>query len=184
MQVNKTCWVLCFSSGRLLSYGLIGLLLGGLMVTAGQVSGLGLLLRTLAGLLLIGMGLYLANIGMVWPGLKSPLAAWRKVSAHASRWLPVRQVSHALAIGAIWGWLPCGLVYSTLAWAATTSSTAWESGLLMIAMGIGTLPAMLGISFFSRVLRKNIEDCRRIHAVPVWAVDALDAATEFDDRNS
>ncbi|MEQ9021780.1 MAG: sulfite exporter TauE/SafE family protein [Pseudomonadales bacterium] len=146
-----------FQFGRLLSYGLIGLLLGGLMVTAGQVSGLGLLLRTLAGLLLIGMGLYLANIwhGLAW--LEKPLApAWRKVSAHASRWLPVRQVRHALAIGAIWGWLPCGLVYSTLAWAATTSSTAWESGLLMIAMGIGTLPAMLGISFFSRVLRKKI----------------------------
>lgn len=148
--------VVTFQFGRLLSYGLLGLLLGGLMVTAGKVSDLGLLLRIVAGLLLIGMGLYLANIwhGLAW--LEKPLApSWRKLSTHAARWLPVRKVSHALAIGAIWGWLPCGLVYSTLAWAATTSNSAWESGLLMIAMGAGTLPAMLGISFFSRALRKK-----------------------------
>jgi len=148
---------LTFQLGRLLSYGLTGVLLGGLVVTAGQVSDVGLLLRILAGLLLIGMGLYLANFwhGLAW--LEKPLAPiWKKLSAYASRWLPVRKISHALMIGAIWGWLPCGLVYSTLAWAATASSTAWESGLLMVAMGAGTLPAMLGISFFSRIMSKKI----------------------------
>jgi uncharacterized protein len=147
---------LTFQFGRLLSYGVIGVLLGSLVVTAGHVSDLGLLLRILAGLLLIAMGLYLANL---WRGLallEKPLAPiWKKLSVRASRWLPVRQISHALMIGALWGWLPCGLVYSTLAWAATASNSAWESGLLMMAMGLGTLPAMLGVGFFGRLLSRK-----------------------------
>ena len=147
---------LMFQFGRLLSYGVIGVLLGSLVVTAGQVSGLGVFLRILAGLLLIAMGLYLTNL---WRGLallEKPLAPiWTKLSVRASRWLPVRRVFHALMIGMLWGWLPCGLVYSTLAWAATASNTAWEAGLLMMAMGLGTLPAMLGIGFFGRLLSKK-----------------------------
>ncbi len=147
---------LMFQCGRLLSYGVIGVLLGGLVATAGQVSDLGLILRVIAGLMLVGMGLYLANL---WHGLallEKPLApVWKKLSKRAAQWLPVRHTSHALIIGALWGWLPCGLVYSTLAWASTTSNSAWESGLLMMAMGLGTMPAMLGISFFGRILGKR-----------------------------
>ena len=48
----------------------------------------------------------------------------------------------ALGLGLIWGWLPCGLVYSVLLLAATTTDAA-AGGLVMLAFGIGTMPAMI-----------------------------------------
>ncbi len=48
----------------------------------------------------------------------------------------------ALLLGALWGWLPCGLVYSTLLWAASQGN-ALDSALLMLAFGLGTWPVLL-----------------------------------------
>jgi len=56
--------------------------------------------------------------------------------------MPVDRLSRALPMGLLWGWLPCGLVYSTLAWALTQGNAA-HSALLMFFFGLGTLPAMI-----------------------------------------
>jgi len=56
--------------------------------------------------------------------------------------MPVSSIPHALCLGAIWGWLPCGLVYSSLLWAASQGSPL-ESSLLMLTFGLGTLPVLL-----------------------------------------
>ena len=56
--------------------------------------------------------------------------------------LPVSRLPQALLLGALWGWLPCGLVYSTLLWAASQGS-ALDSALLMLAFGLGTWPVLL-----------------------------------------
>ena len=48
----------------------------------------------------------------------------------------------ALLLGALWGWLPCGLVYSTLLWSASQGN-ALDSALLMLAFGLGTWPVLL-----------------------------------------
>jgi len=45
-------------------------------------------------------------------------------------------------LGAVWGWLPCGLVYAVVAWSLTTANSA-DAALLMLGFGLGTLPAML-----------------------------------------
>jgi len=42
----------------------------------------------------------------------------------------------------LWGWIPCGLTYSILLWSIAAGS-AVQGGLLMLAFGLGTLPAML-----------------------------------------
>ncbi len=44
----------------------------------------------------------------------------------------------------LWGWIPCGLVYSTLVLATTTASPA-SGGLVMLAFGIGTLPMVISM---------------------------------------
>lgn len=102
-----------------------------------------MLLRIVAGLLLISMGLYL---GGWWSGLTRIEALgrglWRHIQPVASRWLPVCSLPRALLLGALWGWLPCGLVYSTLLWAASQGD-ALDSGLLMLAFGLGTWPVLL-----------------------------------------
>lgn len=134
--------LLAYNLGRILSYATAGLLFG-LAGWAVASSPAAMLLRIVAGLLLISMGLYL---GGWWSGLTRIEALgrglWRHIQPVASRLLPVSSLPRALLLGALWGWLPCGLVYSTLLWAASQGD-ALESGLLMLAFGLGTWPVLL-----------------------------------------
>jgi hypothetical protein len=61
--------------------------------------------------------------------------------------LPVNTVPRALGLGALWGWLPCGLVYSVLI-AALASGSAARGALIMLVFGLGTLPNLLVIGLF------------------------------------
>jgi sulfite exporter TauE/SafE len=134
--------LLAYNFGRVASYCLAGLLLGtaGWAVTGGAAA---TVLRSIAALLLIVMGLYLAGW---WSGLTHVEGLgrllWRRIEPVARRLLPVGTPARALLLGALWGWLPCGLVYSTLLWAASQGN-ALHSALLMLAFGLGTLPVLL-----------------------------------------
>lgn len=134
--------LLAYNLGRILSYATAGLLFG-LAGWAVASSPAAMLLRIVAGLLLISMGLYL---GGWWSGLTRIEALgrglWRHIQPVASHLLPVSSLPRALLLGALWGWLPCGLVYSTLLW-ATSQGDALDSGLLMLAFGLGTWPVLL-----------------------------------------
>lgn len=134
--------LLAYNLGRILSYASAGLLFG-LAGWAVASSPAAMLLRIVAGLLLISMGLYL---GGWWSGLTRIEALgrglWRHIQPAARRLLPVTSLPRALLLGALWGWLPCGLVYSTLLWAASQGN-ALDSGVLMLAFGLGTWPVLL-----------------------------------------
>ncbi len=134
--------LLAYNVGRISSYALAGLLLGLAGWAVGN-SPAAMLLRMIAGLLLVSMGLYLAGW---WSGLtrieRIGQGLWRHLQPLARRLMPVSTLPRALLLGAIWGWLPCGLVYSSLLWAASQGS-AVESSLLMLAFGLGTLPVLL-----------------------------------------
>jgi sulfite exporter TauE/SafE len=99
-------------------------------------------MRVLAGLLLIAMGLYLAGW---WSGLTRIESLGRGLWRTSSRWPTAAagvQPAPRPAAGRLWGWLPCGLVYSTLLWAASQGN-ALDSALLMLAFGLGTWPVLL-----------------------------------------
>ena len=134
--------LLAYNLGRILSYACAGLLLGlaGWAVTNSPAA---MLLRVLAGLLLIAMGLYLAGW---WSGLIRIEAIgrglWRHIQPLTRRFMPVTSVPRALILGGLWGWLPCGLVYSTLLW-ASSQGNALDSAALMLTFGLGTLPVLL-----------------------------------------
>ena len=144
---------ICYNLGRLLSYASIGAgvwLLSNLLVS--QFAPLFSALRILAGLLLILMGLYLAN----WSRLLAQLEAvgtpiWKFAQRIVGKFSMKNKYVRALLMGAVWGWLPCGLVYSTLSWAAATASPS-DAALLMLAFGVGTMPAMLATGFFASKL--------------------------------
>lgn len=142
---SSTVSTLAYHGGRLASYGILGAALG---LAAGSIDialwTLGL--RYLAGLLLIGMGLYIANwwLGLQWLE-RGGAVLWRPVQRWSAKFLPVDRPSKALALGLCWGMMPCGLIYSALAWSATTQD-AVRSAMLMLAFGLGTLPAMLATS--------------------------------------
>ena len=134
--------LLAYNLGRILSYASAGLMLG-LAGWAVASSPAALALRVVAALLLIAMGLYLAGW---WSGLTRIEALgrglWRHIQPLASRLLPVSSLPRALLLGALWGWLPCGLVYSTLLWAASQGNAGYSAA-LMLAFGLGTWPVLL-----------------------------------------
>jgi sulfite exporter TauE/SafE len=137
---------LAYHAGRLCSYAALGALLG---AAAGSINFAHwtMLLRYLAALLLIAMGLSIADW---WRGIsvleRAGARLWRPVQRLFARLLPVRHWSQGLLLGLGWGLIPCGLIYSALAWSATTRSAA-DGALLMLLFGAGTLPAMLTTSF-------------------------------------
>ncbi|WDY59574.1 sulfite exporter TauE/SafE family protein [Pseudomonas sp. PSKL.D1] len=134
--------LLAYNLGRILSYASAGLLLG-LAGWAVASSPAAQVLRVIAALLLIAMGLYLAGW---WSGLTRIEALgrglWKHIQPVASRLLPVSSLPRALLLGALWGWLPCGLVYSTLLWAASQGNAGYSAA-LMLAFGLGTWPVLL-----------------------------------------
>lgn len=153
-------WVILFSYnlGRILSYGLMGLLAG---LLAGQIAAFGgwVALRVIAGLLLIAMGLYLADW---WRGLTRLESVgrylWVYLQPLSKSLMPVDSIPKALLLGGLWGWLPCGLVYAALGTAITQPAPGLAAG-AMLAFGLGTLPAVLAAgalaSQLQQLLRKQ-----------------------------
>ena len=147
-QSARPVWPLhlAYNLGRITSYSAAGALMGAL-------GSAGLLLNNLlpvqlafyvaANLMLVALGLYLT-------GLPQALAIperigrrlWSKLQPYSRRFLPARSVSQSLPLGLLWGFLPCGMVYSVLATALVTGSAA-RGAALMFAFGLGTLPNLL-----------------------------------------
>ena len=92
----------------------------------------------------IALGAARARAGCARPSVWGALL-WRRIAPLASR-LPAPPALRALTLGMLWGWLPCGLVYSVLL-AAAFAGSALGGAATMIAFGLGTLPAMLGLSY-------------------------------------
>ena len=62
-------------------------------------------------------------------------------------------MAQAFPLGLLWGWLPCGLVYSALA-TAMTSGSAWHGAGMMLSFGLGTLPNLLLAGLLSTRLQE------------------------------
>ena len=70
---------------------------------------------------------------------------WQYISPLAQKVIPVNSPTKAFSLGAIWGWLPCGLIYSVLTWALASGSLV-SGASIMLFFGLGTLPALLTLS--------------------------------------
>jgi len=142
-------YVLLYNLGRLLSYTLAGALFGSLGAilykTVSPHFGY-LFLQYIAALVMVSVGLYIAGWFPKYAYIERLAAPiWRFMEPFGRRLLPVSSPFQAFAYGMIWGWLPCGLVYSALL-LTITSSGPLEGGLFMLAFGVGTLPAIMGIA--------------------------------------
>jgi sulfite exporter TauE/SafE len=134
---------LAYNLGRITSYGLAGLLAGALGAAAGDLMALQRGLYLFASLMLVALGLYLLGATQTLAWLeRSGQGVWRRIQPFTARFLPVRGVAQALPLGLLWGWLPCGLVYSALT-TALAAGSAGKGALLMLAFGLGTLPNLL-----------------------------------------
>ncbi len=160
-QVPQWRFHLAYSSGRIASYVLVGAMAGAAGASSLLLSDLlpvkqGLYL--FANLLLIALGLYLAGLSSLVLRIEGVGSAiWKHLQPFTRKLLPVRSVSQAVALGALWGWVPCGLVYSMLI-SAMASGSAVNGAALMLAFGIGTLPNLLAMGYFARQLKEFMQN--------------------------
>ena len=135
-----------FNGGRILSYAMAGAaagLFGSLLQMAGPLLYVQAALFALANVLLVLLGLYVGGWGRAVLRLESAgKFLWRRVEPVARRFFPVDTAGKAVAAGALWGWVPCGLVYSVLA-LALASGSAPGGAAVMAAFGLGTLPTLM-----------------------------------------
>ncbi len=137
---------LAYNGGRILSYMLMGALAGLVADTAAQRFGAPPVLgRWLSGVFLLALGLYLSGW---WRGLayleRMGAHLWRRIEPLGRRLLPVATPARAWLLGLLWGWLPCGMVYTALA-GALAQGSALNGALWMVAFGAGTLPMTLAL---------------------------------------
>jgi sulfite exporter TauE/SafE len=141
-----------YSMGRIASYAMAGALVGFFGETFSAWTGLTVFLRVLAGLLILAFGLHVAGW---WNGLAAieriGLVVWRRLVPITQRIGSPDQIWKTFALGMVWGWLPCGLVYAGLIGAAATGQAA-TGALFMACFGLGTLPALLAASGFGAQL--------------------------------
>lgn len=139
-------YMLFYNIGRISSYTIAGAITGylGSILTINLNTPLSIL-TLLSSILLLLMGLY---IGGWWQILtvieKAGSVIWKRISPYSKRFLPFKSPLQAFPYGFIWGWLPCGLVYSTLSW-SLASGSAFMGAAVMFAFGLGTLPALLSL---------------------------------------
>jgi uncharacterized protein len=137
---------LAYNAGRILSYVAAGALAGALGAASLTLEGqapVRMTLYLLANLMLVALGLYLLGVTRALAFTeRAGQHLWRHIQPLTRRFLPARTVLQAFPLGMLWGWLPCGLVYSALA-SALGAGSAGQGGLLMLAFGLGTLPNLL-----------------------------------------
>ena len=155
-------YLIAYNSGRIMSYTIAGVLVGGISMLASNLPVLHDIqfgLQIFAAFFMIALGLY---IGGWWFGLRKIEKAggviWKRIEPISRQFIPVKSPFQAFILGSLWGWLPCGLVYTILIWSISTGS-AIEGGLLMLSFGLGTLPLLLAMGVFatglSSFIRKN-----------------------------
>jgi uncharacterized protein len=144
---------LAFNLGRITTYAALGGIAGGLggaSLLLEHVFPIQSALRFLANLMLVALGLYLMGFTrMLAPIERGGYAIWRRVQPFTAMWLPADRPHRALALGVLWGFLPCGLVYSVMV-TALASGGAARGALTMLTFGLGTLPALLFASLLLR----------------------------------
>lgn len=138
--------VSAYNIGRIASYVLAGTLfgwigsLGWAIVTPDQAVTYS---RYIGVAFMVALGLYLLDW---WRGLAALEQVggrlWRRIEPLGRRWLPVRWPHQAALLGMVWGWLPCGMVYTGLSW-ALISGSALQGASIMLAFGAGTLPMLM-----------------------------------------
>jgi sulfite exporter TauE/SafE len=143
-----------YQLGRIASYSLAGLLFAGILGTLISWLDIEAVRRTLRAL--SGLSFLLAAL-IAFGGLRDPSSGlgrriWTRIAPLGRRLLPVDSPLRAFAFGMVWGWMPCGFVYSVLI-IATLQLDAVNGALLMAAFGLGTAPALLITAFGAQRLR-------------------------------
>lgn len=153
-------YALIYNIGRVVSYAVLGVIVGSFGSVIIKASpALAGSIRILSGAIIILVGLKVAfDLRLLNVIERMGASLWSRIAPAAKSLVPVTSIPKALGLGLLWGWLPCGLVYSVLMIAATSADPA-AGAMTMIAFGAGTMPAMvltgLGAAKVSLFLRNR-----------------------------
>ncbi len=160
---NGFASVFAYNAGRIGSYAAAGALAGGAARGVQMLAGMARLQSVgywLANLMLVTLGLYLMG---VWRGLARLEVVgqllWRRIQPATKLLLPPDTPLKMLALGSLWGWLPCGMVYAVLLTALLTGS-ATRGAIVMLVFGLGTLPTLLAMGLMGTRLRGWLQQRR------------------------
>jgi sulfite exporter TauE/SafE len=159
--LSRLLHLLLFHTGRISCYALLGTLLGGTLGWLISYSTqLATFSRIIAALTIIFMGLYVSGYSSLIRIVEKRLAfIWQNLQPLTQRFMAMQHWYHAFCLGLLWGFLPCGMIYSTLLW-ASSNNQGFSTGLLMLSFGLGTVPALLatnwlGLQTFAFLNQKN-----------------------------
>ena len=146
-----------YNLGRIGSYSLLGLtagFLGSQFLGLSQDINAHIILQCLAALVLIGLALNILGFSPINKLTESiGMKLWKIIQPLGKHLYPINSTWRALLFGMLWGWLPCGLVYSAML-LSLSAGTALAGMLTMMFFGLGTLPGMLTIGLFSDYLKR------------------------------
>lgn len=142
---------LYYNTGRISMYTVLGIFAG----SAGSLSfffeqalPIQQLAYFISSILLIMIGAYLVGVRWIVTALEAlGQPFWRRIKPRAIARLRRTGPLNLILTGALWGLVPCGMLYGVLS-IALFSGNAMRGGLLMLAFGLGTLPnlMMLGVA--------------------------------------
>ena len=159
-HLNRIGLIVLLNLGRISSYVVIGLLVGlvgqvGISLDDTRAVQNGLYIA--ANVLLLVLALYLASLPTAATkieGIGKPI--WKRLNPLLNKLLPIKSVPACFGVGVLWGWLPCGLVYSASLY-ALGSGNALHGGLYMLAFALGTLPNLLAMGIFAAQLKTFLQ---------------------------
>ena len=159
-HLNRIGLIVLLNLGRISSYVVIGLLVGlvgqiGISLDDTRAVQNGLYIA--ANVLLLLLGLYLAGISTAATKIErigKPIG--KRLNPLLNKLLPIKSVPACFGVGVLWGWLPCGLVYSASLY-ALGSGNALHGGLYMLAFALGTLPNLLAMGIFAAQLKTFLQ---------------------------
>lgn len=159
-QSSHLIILLGYNIGRITGYVVAGAIiafLGSSLIDLTGIQSAKQILAIIASLFMIALGLYFAGL---WNGITKleqvGNVLWKHIQPMTKRFIPVRNFQQALPLGFLWGWIPCGLVYTALIWTLSAGS-ALEGALIMLAFGMGTLPNLLAMGVVATKLAKWVQ---------------------------
>lgn len=174
-------WHLLFSAGRISLYIILGALSGALGAVARDAIPGGtqiVMLLSAAVLIMIALHLVGRSSGIRWLEAIGNIL-WTRLQPLMRRLLPITKLWQAYAVGLLWGFMPCGLIYTALALAAG-SAGALSGALLMAVFGVITIAPVAGagilagsLSWLRQPLWRNISAAISVALAILITVQAL-----------
>lgn len=161
-----------FNLARLFSYAVLGLVAASVLSGVSGLMPIARWLRLLTAVMILLIGLkFLFNFRGIEFIERGGAGLWKKILPFAMKAGNRQDGIGRVLLGVCWGFIPCGLVYTVLMTAASTANPV-SGATTMLAFGIGTLPAMLGLTAAAPALSSFLED-RTVRRVIGFALVVL-----------